>query len=170
MWAQGDLETSGRPSTVDELITLAGAVNVCASIEQEHLVVNMEKVLKWDPQVIVMWYNARKDPADILHNPMWQSISAVRQQRVYEFPDIFSCDLWTLKYQYAVKMVAKWCYPELFRDLDLKERSWSSSGNCMARGLLSSSFCLRACPNSPSERHPRMCLAGVQAFKNMDSR
>jgi iron complex transport system substrate-binding protein len=123
MWAQGELETSGGPSTVNELITLAGAVNVCGSIEQEHLVVNMEKIIKGNPQVIVMWHNARKDPADILQNPMWQSLIAVRQQRVFEFPDVFSCDLWTLKYQYAVMMVAKWCYPELFRDLDLsKER------------------------------------------------
>ena len=121
MWAQGELESSGKPSTVDELLALAGAVNVCGSIEQEHLVVNMEKILKWDPQVIVMWYNARKDPADILHNAMWQSVTAVRQNRVYEFPDVFSCDLWTLKFQYAVKMVAKWCYPELFRELDLEK-------------------------------------------------
>jgi iron complex transport system substrate-binding protein len=121
MWAQGELETSGKPSTVDELISLAGAVNVCNSIEQEHLVVNMEKLFKWDPQVIVMWYNARKDPADIMHNPMWQSLSAVRRQRVHEFPEVFSCDLWTLKFQYAVKMVTKWCYPELFSDLDLEK-------------------------------------------------
>ena len=94
-------------------------MNVCGSIEQEHLVVNMEKILKGDPQVIVMWYNARKDPADILQNPVWQSLSAVRQQRVFELPEVFACDLWTLKYQYAVMMVAKWCYPEHFRDLDL---------------------------------------------------
>jgi iron complex transport system substrate-binding protein len=119
MWAQGELETSGGPSTVNELITLAGGVNVCGNIEQEHLVVNMEKILKGDPQVIVMWYNARKDPADILQNPVWQSLSAVRQQRVFELPEVFACDLWTLKYQYAVMMVAKWCYPEHFRDLDL---------------------------------------------------
>ena len=114
MWAQGELETSGGPSTVNELIALAGGVNVCGSIEQEHLVVNMEKILKGDPQVIVMWYNARKDPADILQNPVWQSLSAVRQQRVFELPEVFACDLWTLKYQYAVMMVAKWCYPESF--------------------------------------------------------
>lgn len=123
MWAQGELETSGGPSTVNELITLAGGVNVCGSIEQEHLVVNMEKILKGDPQIIVMWNNARKDPDDILQNPVWQSLSAVRQRRVFELPEVFACDLWTLKYQYAVMMVARWCYPEHFRDLDLaKER------------------------------------------------
>lgn len=119
MWAQGELETSGRLSTVNELINLAGGVNICEAIEQEHLVVNLEKVLKGDPQVIVMWHNARKDPADILQNPAWQTLSAVREQRVFELPDVFSCDLWTLKYQYAVMMVAKWCYPEWFRGLDL---------------------------------------------------
>lgn len=119
MWAQGELETSGRSSTVNELIKLAGGVNICEAIEQEHLVVNLEKILKGDPQVIVMWYNARKDPADILQNPAWQTLSAVREQRVFEFPDVFSCDLWTLKYQYAVMMVAKWGYPGLFRNLDL---------------------------------------------------
>ena len=81
------------PSTVNELMTLAGAVNVCGSIEQEHLVVNMEKIIKGNPQVIVMWHNARKDLADILQNPMWQSLSAVRQRRIFEFPDVFSCDL-----------------------------------------------------------------------------
>jgi iron complex transport system substrate-binding protein len=123
MWAQGELETSGKPSTVDELITMAGAVNVCGSIEQEHLVVNVEKLLRWDPQVIVMWANAGKDPADVLRNSTWQSLSAVRSRRVHELPEVFSCDLWTLKFQYAVQMVAKWCYPELFHDLDLeKER------------------------------------------------
>lgn len=125
MWAQGELETSGRPSTVNELIDLAGATNVCGSLEQEHLVVNMEKVLRWDPQVIIMWHNAKKDPQDILRNPLWQSVNAVRDRRVYEFPDVFSCDLWTLKFQYAAKLVAGWCYPELFAhvDLDLEKRS-----------------------------------------------
>ncbi len=118
MWAQGELETSGGPSTVNELITLAGGVNVFGSFNQEHLVVNVERMLKEDPQVIVMWYNARKDPADVLQNPMLQSLSAVRHQRVYEFPEVFSCDLWTLKYQYAVMLVGKWCYPERFGNLD----------------------------------------------------
>jgi iron complex transport system substrate-binding protein len=68
-----------------------------------------------------MWYNERKDPADILKDPQWRTVRAVRDRRVHEFPEIFLCDLWTLKFQYAVKMVAKWCHPSLFRDVDLGE-------------------------------------------------
>jgi iron complex transport system substrate-binding protein len=121
MWAQGNLETSCGGSTVDDLISLAGGRNVCASIPQEHAVVSLEKVLTWNPEVIVMWYNERKDPGDILNDPQWRTMKAVRDRRVHEFPEIFLCDLWTLKFQYAVKMLAKWCHPSLFVDMNLED-------------------------------------------------
>lgn len=120
MWAQGDLETSCGGSTVDELITLAGGRNVCGAIRSEHLVVNLERVLVWNPELIVMWHNEQKDPKDVTADPRWRAIRAVRNGRVHEFPEPFLCDLWTLKYQYAVKMVAAWANPELFRDIDLE--------------------------------------------------
>jgi iron complex transport system substrate-binding protein len=119
MWAQGNLETSGRNSTVNELIQSAGDRNVCAEIPNEHLIVNLERVLSWNPAVILMWYNERKDPADVMADSGWQGIEAVKQKRVHEFPEIFLCDLWTLKFQYAAKMVAKWTQPALVPDLDL---------------------------------------------------
>ncbi|NTV48009.1 MAG: ABC transporter substrate-binding protein [Chlorobiales bacterium] len=122
MWAQGLLETSGKMSTANELIELAGAKNVCTA-DEEHLVVNMERVLEWNPDVIVMWWNAAKNPEDVLGLSEWQNIKAVKQKTVYELPSAFYCDFWTLKYQYAVKLLAKSCYPEKFKDLDLeKER------------------------------------------------
>ena len=120
MWAQGNLETAGGSSIVNDLINLAGGRNVCASIPQEHLVVNLERVIGWNPDVIVMWYNERKDPSDIIRDPQWQMIKAVKEKRVYELPEIFLCDLWTLKFQYAVKMVSKWCHPGLFQDISLE--------------------------------------------------
>jgi iron complex transport system substrate-binding protein len=119
MWAQGELETSGCRSTVHELITLAGGDNVCGGIDQEHLVVNMEKVLEWNPEVIVMWVSERKEPRDILSNPLWQSVRAVQARSVHEIPDVFSSDLWTLKFQYIVKLAAKWFHPDLFGEVDL---------------------------------------------------
>lgn len=121
MWAQGELETSGKNSTVHELIELAGGVNVCGHIEQEHLVVNIENVLTWNPDLVIMWHNTAKDPKDLLQNPMWQSVNAVKARRVYEFPNAFLCDLWTLKFQYAVKMIEKWAYPQSFEHVDLEK-------------------------------------------------
>ncbi len=119
MWAQGELETSGKNSTVQELIESAGAENAAGHVDQEHLVVNMENVLSWNPDVIVMWNDDRRDPSDILEKPVWRSVSAVRNRRVHEFPDVFSCDLWTLKYIHPVRLTARWCYPEQFKDDDL---------------------------------------------------
>jgi iron complex transport system substrate-binding protein len=124
MWAQGNLETSCGGSTVDDLIQLAGGRNVCGNISSEHLVANMETIIGWNPELIVMWYNEKKGPVDIISDPQWRNIRAVTSGRVHELPEIFLCDLWTLKFHFAVKMVAKWAYPDLFRDVDLeKERA-----------------------------------------------
>ncbi len=120
MWAQGPLETAGRNSTVQELIELAGGVNVAAGIEQEHLVANLENVLVWNPEVVVMWCNDRMDPADVAQLPGWRSVAAVKNERVREFPDPFSCDFWTLKYLFSVEMVARWCHPTRFEQVELE--------------------------------------------------
>ena len=120
MWAQGPLETAGRNSTVQELIELAGGVNVAAGIEQEHLVANLENILVWNPEVIIMWCNDRIDPADVEQLPGWRSVAAARNGRVREFPDPFSCDFWTLKYLFAVEMAARWCHPERFEQVGLE--------------------------------------------------
>lgn len=118
MWAQGELETSGRTSTVHELITLAGGRNAAESIDQEHVVVNIEKILTWNPDVILMWPDPWRRPKDIAANPRLKTIRAVRDSRIYQLPDIFSCDMWTLKFLYAVTLTAAFIHPEFPRDVD----------------------------------------------------
>ncbi|MEW5908372.1 MAG: ABC transporter substrate-binding protein [Thermodesulfobacteriota bacterium] len=119
MWAQGNLETSCGESTVNDLIETAGGRNVCRDIPKEHLVVNLEKILAWNPEMIVMWHNERKDPGDILQDSQWARIQAVQNKRVHEFPEVFLCDLWTLKFFYASLLTAKWSHPGRFEDVDL---------------------------------------------------
>ncbi len=125
MWAQGDLETSGGTSTVNELIEEAGGRNVFGHLTQEHLVVHWESLLKADPDVIVMWVNETRDPSHVLVDPRWRSVRAVRKGRVHELPDIFTSDLWTLKYPLAVLTVASWLHPDAFVDMDLTARKMS---------------------------------------------
>lgn len=119
MWAQSNLETSGGPSMVTDLISLAGGKNACQHVNQEHLVVKLEQVLGWNPDVIIMWDNPRLSPQDIIADEQWRLLKAVRNHRVYQLPEVFVCDLWTLKYLFTVKMVATWLYPERFADVDL---------------------------------------------------
>jgi iron complex transport system substrate-binding protein len=129
MWAQGNLETSCGGSTVNDLITLAGGKNVCSHIPREHVVISMENLLSWKPDIIVMWYNEKKDPLHILRDPQLLTIKAVKEGKVYEFDDVFHSDLWTLKFQHAARIVAKWCHPEAFRNMDLegeKKKMWNA--------------------------------------------
>ena len=118
IWPQGPLETSGQNSTVNELITMAGAKNVCNSPD-EHIVVNLEKVIEWNPDIIIMWYDANKNPEDIMKLSGWSNIKAVKEKKVFELPSVFFCDLWTLKFQYASKLLSTWCYPSVFKSNDL---------------------------------------------------
>jgi iron complex transport system substrate-binding protein len=119
MWAQGNLETSCGDSTVNDLIEMSGGRNVCRDISKEHLIVSLEKILEWNPEMIVMWYNERKDSKDIIQDSQWRQVHAIQKKRVYEFPDPFLCDLWTLKFFYPVVMTAKWSHPRRFEDIDL---------------------------------------------------
>jgi len=121
MWAQGELETSGKPSMADELIQLAGCRNVAASISREHALIHMENLLHWDPDLMLLWYNPKRTVDDICNNPQLASLRAVQGRRVYQLPDVFLCDLWTLKFQYAVKMLAKWSHPQQLEDVNLDQ-------------------------------------------------
>lgn len=120
VWSQGLLETAGTSSTVNELIELAGAVNSCTS-DQEHVVINKENLLEWNPDAIVMWHNDLTDPFDIMNLPELQYLNAVRYKQVYELPSVFMCDLWTLKFPFAVKLLTKWIYPDVFGDMNMEE-------------------------------------------------
>lgn len=118
IWTQGLLETAGTTSIVNELIELAGARNSCR-ISQEHVVINKERLLDWNPGIIVMWYDPLKSPVDIFKLAEIQHIKAIKYKQVYEFPSVFLCDFWTLKFPYAVKQLAKWCYPDSTEGLNM---------------------------------------------------
>jgi iron complex transport system substrate-binding protein len=124
MWAQGILETSGMQSTVNELIELSGATNACR-LEQEHVIVNAETLLSWDPDAVVMWHNEKADPETVEKEPLLLGLRAVKNKMVFELPSVFYCDLWTLKFPYAVKMLAKWTYPGIYGPMNLERERHS---------------------------------------------
>lgn len=118
MWGQSTLDTACQGSAVDELIELAGGRNVCRT-RAEHATVGMEHVMGWNPDIVVMWNTPRQTPQTVSVDPQWQRIRAVKTGRVYQLPEGFDCDLWTLKFQHAVRLLAAWCYPARFPGLDM---------------------------------------------------
>jgi len=120
MWAQGLLETSGRSGMVNELIEMAGGRNAALQLPNEHMLINLETLLSWNPDLIVMWVDPRKEPGDILQDPRLSSLRAVQSGRIHELPEIFLCDFWTLKFLYASRLLSAWIFPQSYRNQDLE--------------------------------------------------
>jgi iron complex transport system substrate-binding protein len=141
MWAQSDLETSGNVGLVEELIERAGARNVFHDIGQEHVVIDRERLRAADPELVVMWFNDRRDPSDVVGDRAWMGMRAVRAKQVHELPEVFLCDLWTLKFPYAVSLMASWAHPDRFAEKDL-----ASGGERMLQTLYRGKLARRAAP------------------------
>lgn len=119
-WAhQSFLQTACRGSIVDEIITLVGGINVCGNVDAESKTLTLERLVALDPEVILMWYSKSINPDGIRKNSQLRNIKAVRDLRIHQFEDTFFFDLWTLKFLYATKFIAKSVYPEYF-DFNLR--------------------------------------------------
>jgi iron complex transport system substrate-binding protein len=79
------LISSGKGTFVDDLIRLAGGINIAESAEGKHPRYSMEEVIAQDPEVIVLSSMKSKDPlADQRKRwERWKEISAVRFGRIY---------------------------------------------------------------------------------------
>ncbi len=79
------ITTAGAGSFVDELITRAGGVNVAHELTQAHPNVSPEKVIEWDPDVIIVAYMAKQGGARAMAGRIgWGGISAVKAGRVID--------------------------------------------------------------------------------------
>ena len=118
MWAQGPLQTAGRNSTVQELIDLAGGTNVAAGSELESPAGEPGERPRLEPRADRHVVQRPPRAGEVGEMAGWRSLSAVREGRVHELPDPFSCDFWTLKYIFTVELVARWCHPDRFPEDD----------------------------------------------------
>jgi len=109
-WMQGITETSGQESIVNDLIKFSGGRNVVTNTD-EHVVVNLEKIVEWNPGAIVLWKNNLLSPEDVIQMNELQQTEAVKNASIFEFPSAFECDLWTLKFQYSAFLLNSWLYP-----------------------------------------------------------
>ena len=108
---------SGGISMTNEILTLAGGVNVAGKIDQRNADVSIEKIIQWDPDVVFIWGNAKYGVADILENKQWRLIKAVKERRVYKAPE---WSTWSPRLAPAALWLAMKSYPEEFKDVNLE--------------------------------------------------
>ncbi len=71
------------------LIETAGGVSVSADLRGGWNTVNLEQILVWNPDVVVIPPYGPVKPADLVANPDWQAVRAVRENRIYRMPRVF---------------------------------------------------------------------------------
>lgn len=115
----GPLSTVGPETVMSSIINLAGGTNLydtknssltSADLVNEHLTVNIEEIILWDPDVIITKTEADKN--FILNDTQWEPITAVKNGRVYAAPRWESLDgvqsimglMWTAETLYPDKV------------------------------------------------------------------
>ena len=116
----GVLFVDGLDTVVDDWIKVAGGINA-ADVAGNARPVNMEQVIAWDPDVIIVGSvpNGRSRQA-LLDDPRWRDVKAVRTGRVYVNPTgAYLWDRHSAEAALQVLWAAKTLYPERFADIDI---------------------------------------------------
>jgi iron complex transport system substrate-binding protein len=118
---------SSRPTSVacgigvnQDLITMINGVNPAGSIKERSTDVSMEQIIAWNPDVIFIWGNAKYTAREIMENPQWRFVKAVRDQRVFKAPE---WSTWSPRLAPIVLWMAARTYPERFRDVQIERES-----------------------------------------------
>ena len=83
--------SAGKGSFIDEIISLAGGVNISSKFPKPYGLINPEYVIKEDPQIIILAYTTKEEPnATIGSRTGWNNIRAVKSKRIFKdiSPDI----------------------------------------------------------------------------------
>jgi len=78
------LITAGGASFLDDVVARAGGVNVAHDLERDYPTINPERVVEWNPDVILLCYmtEAKDAAAQVAGRIGWSGIKAVRERRV----------------------------------------------------------------------------------------
>ncbi len=122
--------SAGNYSTINDsdigaqYIKIAGGNNVAHdyAIDSKEMVkiINAEQILVWNPDVIITNSNPSRDV--IVNNPAFQTLSAIKNKRVYVVPT--GVYLWSVRSAEGALQplwLGKMVYPERFADISLEQ-------------------------------------------------
>jgi iron complex transport system substrate-binding protein len=159
-YSSNHLVTLGGDTFMQKQIELAGCRNASQRIQSAGMKeglhmglaeVSMEKVLEWDPDILVIDFGT---PSDLINTPKWKSIKAVKNKLVAKQPvGIFIWDRPTAESAVLHPLwLAKLAYSEKFSDVNLineiknfyREIMEFSLSDDQAESILSAKYTLNA--------------------------
>lgn len=88
----GPLMTAGKDSFIDELLRLAGGINIAYDTRRPYSYFSYEQVIVRNPECIILAYMDKGNPIRLIKQRFgWNDISAVKNNRIYNDinPDLF---------------------------------------------------------------------------------
>ena len=116
LWSK-PTRVSGGIGIQNELIGIVGGTNPASYIRSRYPEVSLERISMWDPDLIFIWGNARYGPEDILRNPQWRRIRAVKEGDVFKAPE---WSTWSPRLALIALWMAMKAHPEAFRGMDFR--------------------------------------------------
>ena len=119
--ANPNLTTYGSGKYTGLMMERAGAYNVAAKTIKGFKQVSIEEVIGWDPAVIFVQDRYPKAVKEILSDPAWAGIKAVKDKKVYLMPEYAKAWGYPMPEAMAIGelWMAKKLYPEKFADIDM---------------------------------------------------
>jgi iron complex transport system substrate-binding protein len=114
-----DLYSTQGANTIMRWYTeLAGGVYLPKKLEKYFAVVNMEKIVAWDPDIILLGMNGSFDSIET--NTAFKGLRASKSGRVYKVPaGIFYWDMTSCETALLPLFLAKKFHPDLFKEWDI---------------------------------------------------
>lgn len=109
---------AGGTGLTNDIINLIGGINPASSMLQVYSSadVSIEQIVAWNPDVIFIRGFTSYTAKDILTNPQWRHIKAVKEGRVYKGTD---WSTWSPRLAPIALWMAKKTYPKYYKDIDL---------------------------------------------------
>lgn len=85
VWLWGKPTTiTGNKGVIGELIPLAGGINLGSQVDNFNQELSMETMVNLNPEVVLIWGSASYGVSDLVRDPKWQTIQAVKTGRVFK--------------------------------------------------------------------------------------
>jgi iron complex transport system substrate-binding protein len=107
---------AGRIGVNNDLFGVINLINSAGSVNGRTAVVPLERIAAWNPDLIFIWGSARYGTADILADPRWRHINAIKNRAVYKAP---KWSTWSPRLAAIALWMASKAYPERFRDVNI---------------------------------------------------
>ncbi|WP_199911783.1 ABC transporter substrate-binding protein [Dongshaea marina] len=121
--ANPDMNTYGSGKFTGVMMSQAGGNNVAHEIHG-YGKVTMEQILAWDPRVIFVQSRYSQVAKQIMSDPAWQGVSALKNHRLHISPEYVKPWGHPVPESYILGelWMAKKLHPKLFADIDLNQR------------------------------------------------